>query len=101
LKECLQARVGFAFLDKRKNHISKIALSRFAVGTRIEELSNNTEESIKTKAVNFQWFSIPMDESTDVNDTKLLDISFRGIDKELSINEELGALTPVKGVYTG
>jgi hypothetical protein len=32
------------------------------------------EEKLKEKAANFQWFSLAMDESTDVSDTAQLAI---------------------------
>jgi hypothetical protein len=36
--------------------ISFINLSRFTIGRRIEDLSNNIEETLKEKTANFQWF---------------------------------------------
>jgi len=54
---------------KKKNIISKIGLSRFGVKSRIEELLNNSEKSVKMKAANSRWFSTAMDKNTDVSDT--------------------------------
>jgi hypothetical protein len=68
IKECLQAVGDVAFPDK-KHVISKISLRRFIIGKRIEELTNNTDESLKMKPANFKWFSTAKVQSNDMSDT--------------------------------
>jgi hypothetical protein len=80
---------------KIKRILSKINLSRFTAEKRTEELSNNTEESLKMKAPNFQLFSMAMYESTDVSERAQLAVFVRGVNMEFNITEELGALMPM------
>jgi len=53
IKECLEA-VTDVTLPNKKHINSKISLSRFSFGGRIEEFLTNKEESLKTKFANFQ-----------------------------------------------
>jgi hypothetical protein len=83
-----------------KHIISKISLSRFTMG-RTEELSNISEESLKMKAANFQWFPTAMDESTNISDTAQLAVFTSGINMEFNTTEELTVLMPMKQTTIG
>jgi len=82
------------------NTTFKTSLSGFIVRRRIEELSNNTEESLKMKVANFKKFSITLDESPDMSYTAQLAVFFPGIDMEFHVNEELADLMAMKGTTT-
>jgi hypothetical protein len=82
-----------SYIFQQKYIISKIRLLSFAVGRKNEELSKTFEEKL---GMNFQWFSIAVDEITDVNDRYQLAASFRGIDMEFNVTKELAALIPVE-----
>jgi hypothetical protein len=95
IKECKRAVADIAFPEK-KIKISTMNLSRFTIGRKIEDLSNNTEKKLKEKAANFHLFSLAMDESTDVSNTAQLAIFVPGTDNELIVTEELAGPMAMK-----
>ena len=101
IKECLTAVAEIAFPDK-KDIISKISLSRFTIGRRIEDLSENIIATLGERIHKFEWCSLAaLDESCDISDKSQLAIFVRGIDSNFNITEELGSLIPTKGTTTG
>src|SRR5277367_463258 len=100
VKECLEAVADVMFPEKKRD-ISKISLSRFTMGRRVEDMSSDIEETLKSKTSAFEWFSLAVDESTDINDTAQLAVFIRGINKEFTVTEELAALQSMKGTTTG
>jgi hypothetical protein len=100
IKECLTAVAEIAFSDK-KDIISKISLSRFTIGRRIEDMSENITATLGERIQKFEWCSLALDESCDISDKSQLAIFVRGIDSNFNITEELGSLIPMKGTTTG
>ena len=49
----------------------------------------NIQEQLLTASVSFQWFSIALDVSTDIQDTAQLLIYLRGMDENFENTEEL------------
>lgn len=58
-------------------------------------------QQFKEKINSFNFFSLAMDESTDVCDTAQLLIFIRGIDDNFNVYEELADLCSLKGTTTG
>jgi hypothetical protein len=100
IKECLTAVAEIAFPDK-KDIISKISLSRFTIGRRIEDMSENITAILGERIQKFEWCSLALDESCDISDKSQLAIFVRAIDSNFNITEELGSLIPMKGTTTG
>jgi hypothetical protein len=46
------------------------------------------EEIVEMKATNFRWFSVALDESTKVSDTRKVPVFVRKIDMEFSTAEK-------------
>ncbi|KAF0708047.1 general transcription factor II-I repeat domain-containing protein 2-like, partial [Aphis craccivora] len=67
------------------------------VARRIEELGTDIESTLKERISKFIFYSLALDESTDLSDTAQLAIFVRGIDSNFNITEELAALFPMKG----
>lgn len=100
VKECLEEVANIAFPEK-KSIISKISLNRMTVSRRAEEMASDIEKTLKEKILEFKFFSLAMDESTDVTDTSQLSIFIRGINEDFHITEELLALVPMKDTTNG
>ncbi|XP_060845827.1 general transcription factor II-I repeat domain-containing protein 2-like [Rhopalosiphum padi] len=86
--------------DKKKD-FEDISLSARTCVRRTEELGNNLMQQLKEKINSFNFFSLAMDESTDVCDTAQLLIFIRGIDDDFNVYEELADLCSLKGTTTG
>lgn len=100
VKECLQAVVDI-LCPGRKKEIDNISLSRRTVTRRIDELATNVEIWLTELASKFKYFSLAIDESTDVSDTAQLAVFVRGIDDDFNITEEMLGLQAMKDTTTG
>ena len=100
VKECLQAVVDI-LCPGRKKEIDNISLSRRTVTRRIDELATNIEMGLKELASKFKYFSLAIDESTDVTNTAQLAVFVRGIDDDFNITEEMLGLQAMKDTTTG
>ena len=83
---------------RRKNNFSRT--SARSVRRRIENMSLDIKEKLKSKKENFEYFSLVLDESIDIHDTAQLAIFVRGI-KNVEILEKLVKWEPLKGMMTG
>lgn len=94
-----------AFVDKicpdKKKDFEDISLSARTCIRRTEELGNNLMQQFKEKINSFNYFSLAIDESTNVCDTAQLLIFIRGIDDNFNIYEELADLCSLKGTTIG
>ena len=61
----------------------------------------NIQEQLLTASGGFQWFSIALDESTDIQGTAQLLIYLRGIDENFETTEELLSMESLKDTVTG
>ena len=52
---------------------------------------------MESKAANFNFFALAIDESTDATDMTPLAIIIRGTDNEYNVTEEMASLVPSKG----
>lgn len=100
VKQCMESAAEI-LCPTQKHLFSKVSLSGVTVARRIEELSQDIEISLKDRASKFVFYSVALDESTDVTDTAQLAIFIRGIDQNFSITEEMAALFPMKGTTKG
>jgi hypothetical protein len=76
-------------------------LSRNTVTRRVEELALNVRHHIAEKGKQFASFSIACDKSTDVTDTTQLLTFVRGVDKNLTVTEELLGVSSMHGTTNG
>ena len=53
---------------------------------RAENIRSNVNRKLKDKANDFKWFSLALDELTDVNDTGQL-LFIQGMDAKFEVNE--------------
>ena len=69
------------FALKKKGHTSQISLSHQTIARQIEETGKSIKRSLESKAANFKFYALAMDNSTDATDMAQLAIFIRGIDQ--------------------
>jgi hypothetical protein len=100
VKDCLIAAVK-TICPERIEAFQNISLSSRTVCRRIEEMSNDVQDSMKSTLSKLVVFSLALDESTDVKDTAQLAIFIRGVTAGLDVREEFLQLTPLHNTTTG
>lgn len=100
IKECMSAVVSIV-CPKEKAAFNNISLSRNTVTRRVKVLGDDLKTTLRERVSIFKFYSLAMDESTDVKNTAQLAIFIRGIDCNFQITEEMAALVPMKGTTTG
>ncbi|KAH1187912.1 hypothetical protein KIL84_009437 [Mauremys mutica] len=71
------------------------------VQRRIADISTNLSDQLKQRVSEFYFYSLAMDESTDLKDTAQLLIFIRGTDKNFEITEEPAGMCFMTGRITG
>lgn len=77
-----------------------IPLSRRTVTRRIKDMGDNVKTQLRKRAEEFVWYSLALDESTDVTDISQLAIFIRGVDQNMNITEELLDMIPMHDTTT-
>ena len=67
----------------------KISLSRRTASSRIQGMGDNIEKTLKDKARYFEFFSLALDETTDLTNTAQLAIFIRGVTSDFKIQDLL------------
>ena len=93
IKDCMVDAVSVV-CPEVKSKLEAISLSRRTIVRRIDAIAMNIQNS-----GSFQWFSIALDESTDIQDTAQVLIYIRGIDGNFKITEELLSMESLKDSY--
>ena len=68
---------------------------------RIKDMGENIEKTLKEKAQAFDFFSLALDESTDITNTAQLAIFIRGTTSDFEIQEDLLSLESMHGTTRG
>ena len=87
VKECMLDAVDITCLEVRTK-IEAISLSRRTLVRRIGGIAQNLSEQLFEAGKSFEWYSLALDESTDIEDTAQLLVLIRGIDGNFEITEE-------------
>jgi len=72
---------------KMEAKFKEISLSNNTMTRRIEELANDISEQIGFHASNCKFFSLAMDESTDISDTAQVSIFIRAVSNNIKVIE--------------
>ena len=89
------------FCPKNSNSFASISLLASSVVRRTEELGENIVAQLQQKAENFLWYSLAMDESTDLTTTSQILIFIRGVNLDFKITEQLALVYSMHGTTTG
>lgn len=100
VKKCINIASSYICPDMKEN-FEQIALSSRSVCRRIDLIHDYLNSQLKLMINNAIYYSIALDESTDIKDTAQLCIFIRGINKNFDIFEELLSLQPMIGRTTG
>ena len=100
VKDCLTVVDEYLCPEERKD-FRNISLSRRTITRHIEELATNIESTLKELASKFVYYSLAIDESTDITSTAQLAVFVRRIDQEFDITEEMLGLQAMKDTTTG
>ena len=79
-----------------QKNFANVCLAPNIMARRIEELSTDVRRQLEEKSLNFDFFSLACDESTNLSDTAQLLIFLRGVDSDRNIKEELLDLKSLK-----
>ena len=84
IKDCIVDAVSVV-CPVVKSKVEAISLSRRTIVRHIDATVVNIQQQLLTASGSFQWFSIALGESTDIQDTAQLLIYLREIDETLRI----------------
>lgn len=88
--------------DKQvESKFKDIPLSNNTVTRRVEELAGNVTEQIKYRSSICSFFSLAMDESTDLSDTAQVTIFIRAVGEDFEVIEEVLGVEAMHGTTKG
>ena len=96
MKECIDAAAKLIAPEKVAG-FEKISLSRRTVSSRIQEMGDNIEKTLKDKAQDFKFFALALDATTDITNTAQLAIFIREVTSDFKIQEDLLSLESMHG----
>lgn len=100
IKKCINI-VSSYICPEMKQNFEQIALSSRSVCRRIDLIHEYLNLQLKSMINDAVYYSVALDESTDIKDVAQLCIFIRGINKNFEIFEELLSLQPMVGQTTG
>ena len=100
VKECMLDAVDITCPYVRTK-IEAISLSRRTIVRHIGGIAQNLSEQLFEAGKSFEWYSLALDESTDIEDTAQLLVFIRGIDENFEITEKLLSLEHLNDTTTG
>uniref|UniRef100_A0A8C5SPD7 SCAN box domain-containing protein n=1 Tax=Laticauda laticaudata TaxID=8630 RepID=A0A8C5SPD7_LATLA len=92
---------GFSNKKEILTAIQKLQLSGNTVSRRIQSISNDLEYQLQSDLQKCLWFSLQLDESTDITDTSQLAMIVRLVFSDLAVKEELLKILSLKGKMRG
>ena len=100
VKDCLRIFTDVVFPDK-KSFVENVSLPHQTVARRVNDMTANTEGTLVQRLSGCEFYSLALDESTDISDTTQLSIFVRGVAITFDVVEELLDICPLKGTTTG
>ena len=98
VKDCLQIFTDVVFPDK-KSFVENVSLSHQT--RKVDDTAANIENTLVRRLSGCEFYSLALDESTDISDTAQLAIFVRRVAITFDVVEELLDICPLKGTTTG
>ncbi|XP_033606233.1 general transcription factor II-I repeat domain-containing protein 2 isoform X2 [Cryptotermes secundus] len=99
-KSCLIVAVE-EMCPEKMDLFNNISLSARTVARRAEDIGSNITNQLIKKANDFEWFSLALDELTDITDTAQLLLFIRRVNADFEVTEELASMNSLRGTTTG
>jgi len=100
IKRCM-IHVAEVVCPEKVKDFEKLSLSRRTIVRRVEDINQDLLKQLMLKSEKFDYFSIALDDSTDITDTAQLLIFIRGINSDFEISQELLSMESMKDTTTG
>jgi hypothetical protein len=100
VKSCMM-KVVEHICPEKKEQFGTISLSKQTVTRRVEDIASNLHQQLERASEKFIWYSVALDESTDVSDTAQLLIFIRGVDENFKITEDIAGLCSMHDTTKG
>lgn len=101
VKACAIDMLKALNLPEAAAKIQKVPLSQTTIGRRMDQIAELITNNLKNKISQSIYFSLALDESTDVKGTAQLLIFIRGVNKKFVFFEELAAVCHMHDRSTG
>ena len=82
VKDCLQIFTDVVFPDK-KSFVENVSLSHQTVARKVDDTAANIEDTLVQRLSACEFYSLALDESTDISDTTQPAIFVRGVAKNV------------------
>ena len=89
VKQCAIKMAHVFGEDRVARKFETVSLSHQTIARRISDLGKHISSKLKSIVENCMYFSLALDESTDINDTSELLIFIRTVDENFTVQEEL------------
>ncbi len=100
VKDCMVEAASILCPDN-KTKFENVSLSRRTVTRRVEVIDEHLSDELLKRAADFTYFSIALDQSTDIRDTAQLLIFIWGINDKFEIVEEFLDMESMQGTTRG
>ena len=100
VKECMVA-CAMELCPKEKQKFEDVSLSRQTVTRKIVDMADDSREQLKIVSKKFEYFSLALDESTNISDTSQILIFVRGVNADFAITDELVEMRSMMSTTTG
>ena len=100
VRECLQS-ICTEICPENASLFSKVPLSRMTIQRRVEDLAKDVTEQLHDRLASCTYFSVALDESTDIIDTAQLLVYVRAVNGNFKVTQELAGLASLHERATG
>ncbi|KAL3847217.1 hypothetical protein ACJMK2_018139 [Sinanodonta woodiana] len=86
---------------EKKKQFGTVSLLKQTVTCRVDDIASNLHQQLERTSEKFIWYSVTLDESTDVSDTAQMLIFIRGVDENFKITEDIAGFCSMYNMTKG